>query len=38
MKLSFVVPCYNEEGNIKLFYEDVVSNFKKSKYKIELIF
>lgn len=38
MKLSFVVPCYNEEGNIKLFYDDVVKNFKKSKYKIELIF
>ena len=38
MKLSFVVPCYNEEGNIKLFYESVVGNFKKTKYKIELIF
>ena len=38
MKLSFVVPCYNEEGNIKLFYDDVVKNFRKSKYKIELIF
>ena len=38
MKLSFVVPCYNEEGNIKLFYEDVVSSFNKTNYKIELIF
>lgn len=38
MKLSFVIPCYNEEGNIKLFYDDVVENFKKTKYKIELIF
>jgi len=38
MKLSFVVPCYNEEGNVKLFYDDVVKNFKKSKYNIELIF
>ena len=38
MKLSFVVPCYNEEGNIQLFYESVVGNFKKTKYKIELIF
>ena len=38
MKLTFVVPCYNEEKNIKLFYDDVASNFKKSKYDIELIF
>ncbi len=38
MKLTFVVPCYNEEKNIKLFYEDVLKNFKDSKYEIELIF
>lgn len=38
MKLSFVVPCYNEEGNIKLFYEDIVKNFKKTNYSVELIF
>ena len=38
MKLTFVVPCYNEEKNIRLFYEDVVKNFKDAKYDIELIF
>lgn len=38
-KISMVVPCYNEEGNIKLFYEDVINTYKGSKkYKIELIF
>ncbi len=38
MKLTFVVPCYNEEKNIKLFYNDVVKNFKNKGYDIELIF
>ena len=38
MKISFIVPCYNEEGNINLFYESVKKSFKDSKYKIELIF
>ena len=38
MKLTFVIPCYNEEKNIKLFYDAVVKSFKKSKYNIELIF
>lgn len=38
MKLTFVVPCYNEEKNIRLFYDDVKSAFKKTKYEIELIF
>lgn len=38
MKLSFVVPCYNEEKNIKLFYNDVLDSFKNSKYRIELVF
>lgn len=37
MKLSLVVPCYNEEGNIKIFY-----NYVKGKYKniknYELVF
>ena len=37
MKLSLVVPCYNEEGNIKTFY-----NYVKEKYKdiknYELVF
>ena len=37
-KLSFIVPCYNEEKNIALFYNDVLENFKNIKYKIELVF
>lgn len=38
MKLSFVVPCYNEEKNIKPFYDAVLESFKDKKYKLELIF
>ena len=38
-KISMIIPCFNEEGNVKLFYEDVKKTYKNSKkYKIELIF
>ncbi len=38
-KISMVVPCYNEEGNVKLFFEDAINTYKGSKkYKLELIF
>lgn len=38
-KISMIVPCYNEEGNVKLFYEDAIKTYKDNKnYKIELIF
>lgn len=38
-KISMIVPCYNEENNIKLFYEDTLKTYKDNdKYKIELIF
>ena len=38
-KISMIVPCYNEEGNVKLFFEDVKKTYEGSdKYKIELIF
>ena len=37
-RLSFIVPCYNEEKNIKLFYEDIEKNFKNIKIDLELIF
>lgn len=38
-RISMVVPCYNEEGNVKLFYNDVVKTYNESKdYEIELIF
>lgn len=38
MKLSLIVPCYNEEGNIKKFYDEVVNSFSSQKYKYEIIF
>lgn len=38
MKLSLVVPCYNEEGNVKLFAEVVDKAFKEQSYDYELIF
>lgn len=38
MKLSFIVPCYNEEKNIPLFFNDVKKSFNNSKYDIEIIF
>lgn len=38
-KISMIVPCYNEEGNVKLFFKDAIKTYKDSKqYKIELIF
>lgn len=38
MKLSLVVPCYNEEDNVDLFYKEVVKSFKGKKIKYEIIF
>ncbi|MCQ2475778.1 MAG: glycosyltransferase family 2 protein [Clostridia bacterium] len=38
MKLSFVVPCYNEEKNVPLFYEAVKKDFEKADYDYELVF
>ena len=38
-KISMIIPCYNEEGNVKLFFEDAIKTYKDNKnYKIELIF
>ncbi len=38
-KISMIVPCYNEEENVELFYQDVLNTYQGSKkYKIELIF
>lgn len=36
MKLSLVVPCFNEEGNIRAFYESVKKVLEK--YEHEIIF
>lgn len=37
--ISMIVPCYNEEQNVNLFYEEVKNVYKDSKkYNIELIY
>lgn len=38
MKLSVVVPCYNEEEMIPLFYEEITNELKKIDTDYELIF
>ena len=38
MKLSLIVPCYNEESNIPLFYNAVKETFKNKKINLELVF
>lgn len=36
--LSVVIPCYNEEENIHLCYEEVVSNIDTNRFNYEIIF
>lgn len=38
MKLSLVVPCYNEEKNVPLFYEAVKKDFADVNFEYELVF
>lgn len=38
MKLSVIIPCYNEENNIDKFYEKFLNEFKNFKGNYELIF
>lgn len=38
MKLSLVVPCYNEEDNIKIFFKVADETFKKEGFDYEFIF
>jgi glycosyltransferase involved in cell wall biosynthesis len=38
MKLSLVIPCYNEEGNVRAFYDAAVSAFAGQSFDYELIF
>lgn len=38
MKLSLVVPCYNEADNVKLFYEKVEDTFHEQTFDYEYIF
>ena len=37
MKLSLVVPCYNEEKNVSLFYEAVKKDFAGVDFDYELV-
>lgn len=39
--LSVIVPCYNEEENVNLFYEELMKNsdfFEKRNLKVEIIY
>ncbi len=38
MKLSLVIPCYNEEKNVSLFYEAVKKDFSDVNFEYELVF
>ncbi|MBQ8027264.1 MAG: glycosyltransferase family 2 protein [Clostridia bacterium] len=38
MKLSLVVPCYNEEQNVALFYEAATNVFDAEGYDYEMVF
>jgi len=38
MKLSIIVPCYNEEGVVGLFYEEAIKHISKLDLDYELIF
>ncbi|MFW9971251.1 MAG: pyridoxal-phosphate dependent enzyme [Candidatus Odinarchaeota archaeon] len=36
--ISFIVPVYNEEGNVKKLHSEIVNIVKKNKYNAEIIF
>ena len=38
MKLSLIVPCYNEEKNIRPFHDAVVNAFRGENYDYEIVF
>lgn len=38
MKLSLVVPCYNEENNVSLFYNAVKNDFASADFDYEIVF
>lgn len=38
MKLSLVIPCYNEEKNVSLFYDAVKKDFSSVDFDYELVF
>ena len=38
MKISIIVPCYNEEKNVSVIYEAINKLFYNKKYKYEILF
>ena len=38
MKVSVVVPCYNEEKTIQTFYDAITVEMEKTNYEFEVIF
>ncbi len=38
MKISIIVPCYNEEKNVSVMYETINKLFYNKKYKYEILF
>ena len=38
MRLSLVVPCYNEEENVKHFQNEVIRSFQNCGYDYEIVF
>lgn len=38
MDISLIIPCYNEEGNIKLFFEETEKVFGPTGYSYEYVF
>ncbi len=37
-KVSMIIPCYNEEDNVELFYKEAIKTYKEQNYKLELVF
>lgn len=38
IKLTFVVPCFNEEENIQKFYDETINVLKQVDYSYEFVF
>lgn len=38
IELSLIVPCFNEEGNVKAFYQEAVQTFEAAGVPIEIVF
>ena len=38
MKISIIIPCYNEEKNVGIIYDSINKIFYNKKYKYEMIF